>query len=358
MANNLGPALDKKLVLREDSKDASSDKKGGSQVDKSLVVCFGEMLIDFVPTVGGVSLAEAPAFNKAPGGAPANVAVGVARLGGSAGFIGKVGDDEFGYMLADILKQNNVDNSGVRFDPSARTALAFVTLRADGEREFLFFRHPSADMLLRESELDINLIKKAKIFHYGSISLIDEPCRSTHLAAMKIAKKSGCILSYDPNLRLPLWPSEDAALKGIMSIWDQADIIKISEDEIRFLTGGDDPCDDNVVLTKLFHPNLRLLVVTEGSEGCRYYTQKFHGRVGGVKVKPVDTTGAGDAFVGGVLNSIASNLSLFQDENGLREALLFANACGALTVTERGAIPAMPTREAVLQCLKQAADKK
>ncbi|KAM1505867.1 hypothetical protein ACFXTO_001804 [Malus domestica] len=142
-----------------------------------------------------------------------------------------------------------------------------------------------------------------------------------------------------------------------MSIWDQADIIKISEDEIRFLTGGDDPYDDNVVLTKLFHPNLRLLVVTEGSEGCRYYTQKFHGRVGGVKVKAVDTTGAGDAFVGGVLDSIASNLNLFQDEKGLREALLFANACGALTVTERGAIPAMPTREAVLQCLKQAAEK-
>nr|XP_028959381.1 probable fructokinase-7 isoform X1 [Malus domestica] len=312
MANNLAPAQDKKLVLREDSKDESSDKKGGSQDDKSLVVCFGEMLIDFVPTVSGVSLAEASAFQKAPGGAPANVAVGVARLGGSAGFIGKVGDDEFGYMLSDILKQNNVDNSGVRFDPNARTALAFVTLRADGEREFLFFRHPSADMLLRESELDINLIKKAKIFHYGSISLIDEPCRSTHLAAMKIAKESGCILSYDPNLRLPLWPSEDAARKGIMSIWDQADIIKISEDEIRFLTGGDDPYDDNVVLTKLFHPNLRLLVVTEGSEGCRYYTQKFHGRVGGVKVKAVDTTGAGDAFVGGVLDSIASNLNLFQ----------------------------------------------
>ncbi|CAN6569341.1 unnamed protein product [Malus baccata var. baccata] len=357
MANNLAPAQDKKLGLREDSKDESSDKKGGSQDDKSLVVCFGEMLIDFVPTVSGVSLAEASAFQKAPGGAPANVAVGVARLGGSAGFIGKVGDDEFGYMLSDILKQNNVDNSGVRFDPNARTALAFVTLRADGEREFLFFRHPSADMLLRESELDINLIKKAKIFHYGSISLIDEPCRSTHLAAMKIAKESGCILSYDPNLRLPLWPSEDAARKGIMSIWDQADIIKISEDEIRFLTGGDDPYDDNVVLTKLFHPNLRLLVVTEGSEGCRYYTQKFHGRVDGVKVKAVDTTGAGDAFVGGVLDSIASNSSLFQDEKGLREALLFANACGALTVTERGAIPAMPTREAVLQCLKQAAEK-
>ncbi|XP_062152789.1 probable fructokinase-7 [Alnus glutinosa] len=130
-------------------------------------------------------------------------------------------------MLADILKQNNVDNSGMRFDHNARTALVFVTLRADGEREFLFFRNPSADMLFHESELDINLIKQARIFHFGSISLIEEPCRSTHLAAMAIASKSGCILSYDPNLRLPLWPSAEAARNGIMSIWDQADIIKI-----------------------------------------------------------------------------------------------------------------------------------
>ncbi|EOA13638.1 hypothetical protein CARUB_v10026709mg [Capsella rubella] len=322
---------------------------------ETLVVCFGEMLIDFVPTVGGVSLAEAPAFKKAPGGAPANVAVGVSRLGGSSAFIGKVGDDEFGRMLADILRLNNVDNSGMRFDHNARTALAFVTLRADGEREFLFFRHPSADMLLSESELDKNLIQKAKIFHYGSISLIEEPCRSTQLAAMKIAKASGSLLSYDPNLRLPLWPSEDAARKEIMSIWNLADVIKISEDEITFLTGGDDPYDDNVVLQKLFHPDLKLLVVSEGPNGCRYYTQEFKGRVGGVKVKPVDTTGAGDAFVSGLLNSLASDLTLLKDEKKLREALLFANACGAITVTERGAIPAMPSMDAVQDLLTSSA---
>ncbi|KAM7273478.1 hypothetical protein ACFE04_028142 [Oxalis oulophora] len=185
-----------------------------------------------------------------------------------------VGDDEFGHMLADILKQNKVDYSGVRFDKHARTALAFVTLRADGEREFMFYRNPSADMLLRDSELDANLIKKAAIFHYGSISLIDEPCRSAHLAAMDIAKKSGCILSYDPNLRLPLWPSADAARKGIMSIWNEADIIKISEEEIEFLTGGEDPYNDNVVLKNLYHPKLKLLLVTEGPAGCRYYTKR------------------------------------------------------------------------------------
>ncbi|GAY41285.1 hypothetical protein CUMW_058240 [Citrus unshiu] len=314
------------------SKDLSASMDGGSGAYDRLVVCFGEMLIDFVPTVGGVSLAEAPAFKKAPGG-----------------------DDEFGYMLANILKENNVDTSGVRYDSTARTALAFVTLRADGEREFLFFRHPSADMLLCESELDKNLIKQGSIFHYGSISLIAEPCRSTQLAAMNLAKESGSILSYDPNLRLPLWPSEEAAREGIMSIWDQADIIKVSDDEITFLTGGDDHNDDNVVLEKLFHPNLKLLIVTEGSKGCRYYTKEFKGRVPGVKTKAVDTTGAGDSFVSGILNCLAADQNLIKDENRLREALLFANACGALTVTERGAIPALPTKEAALKLLHTVA---
>ncbi|MBA0757391.1 hypothetical protein Gotri_020494 [Gossypium trilobum] len=359
-------------------------------MDSSLVVCFGEMLIDFVPTISGLSLAEAPAFKKAPGGAPANVAVGIARLGGSSAFIGKVGEDEFGYMLADILKENNVNNEGMRFDPGARTALAFVTLRSDGEREFMFYRNPSADMLLQENELDFDLITKATIFHYGSISLITEPCKSAHIAAAKVAKDAGVVLSYDPNLRLPLWPSAESARKGILSIWDTADIIKVSEEEISFLTQGEDPYDDAVV-RKLFHPNLKLLLVTEGADGCRYYTQvssiyiiatldvrwqwgwerpyftglekgvhdperdpisgEFSGKVKGLKVEAVDTTGAGDAFVAGTLSQLASDLSLIQDEDRLRNALKFSNVCGALTVTERGAIPALPTREAVVNAL-------
>lgn len=171
-----------------------------------------------------------------------------------------MGQDDFGYMLAEVLKDNKVDASGLRFDSSARTALSFISLRGDGEREFLFFRHPSADILLRQSELDIDLVKKVKnsssvcwevlsqpilmivqcafidvhvsveqgcIFHFGSISMIEEPCRSTQLAAMIVAKESGSLLSYDPNLRLPLWSSPDAARKGIFSIWDKADIIKV-----------------------------------------------------------------------------------------------------------------------------------
>lgn len=138
-----------------------------------------------------------------------------------------------------------------------------------------------------------------------------------------------------------------------MSIWDQADLIKISEDEISFLTGADDPNDDNVVLEKLFHPNLKLLLVSEGSKGCRYYTKQFKGMVPSIPVKAVDTTGAGDAFVGGLLYNLACDVNLYQDEERLREALLFANACGALTVTEKGAIPALPTKEAVLKLIAE-----
>ena len=149
------------------SEEVSEKKKS------PMVVCFGELLIDFVPTVSGVSLAEAPGFKKAAGGAPANVAVCIARLGGSASFVGKVGDDEFGHMLANILKENNVDNSGMRFDKHARTALAFVTLRSDGEREFMFFRHPSADMLLTEAELDTDLIQKVRL---NTQSSFRHPC--------------------------------------------------------------------------------------------------------------------------------------------------------------------------------------
>lgn len=331
---------------------SASEENGATPANAPLVICFGEMLIDFVPTVAGLSLADAPAFKKAPGGAPANVAVGIARLGGKSAFVGKVGDDEFGYMLADILKKNNVEHEGMLFDKGARTALAFVTLRADGEREFMFFRNPSADMLLQESELNVSLIKKATIFHYGSISLITDPCKSAHMAAMKIAKEAGAILSYDPNLRLPLWPSAAAAREGILSIWNKADIIKISEEEIGFLTEGGDPYSDETAL-KLMHPNLKLLLVTEGQAGCRYYTKGFSGKVQGMKVATVDTTGAGDAFVAGILSQLAQDMSLIQDETRLREALKFANACGAIATTERGAIPALPDREAVLKIVNK-----
>ncbi|TKY65568.1 fructokinase-7 protein [Spatholobus suberectus] len=309
------------------------------------------MMMNLVPTVVGVSLADAAAYKKFPSGATANVAVGISRLGGSAAFIGKVGNDEFGYLLSDILKQNGVDNSGLLFDAHARTALAFYALKRGGEPEFMLYRNPSADVLLHPEEIDVNLIKKATIFHYGSVSLIKEPCRSAHLAAMNVAKVSGCILSYAPNLALPLWPSAEACRQGIMSIWNYADIIKLSVDEIRILTEGDDPYDDKVIMKKLHHYNLKLLLVTEGARGCRYYTKDFKGWVAGFEVEAVDPTGAGDSFVGGLLSIVATHNHIYKDEKRLREALDFANACGAVTVTRRGAIPSLPTKDAVLRIM-------
>ncbi|KAJ4748199.1 pfkB-like carbohydrate kinase family protein [Rhynchospora pubera] len=320
--------------------------------DSKMIVSFGEMLIDFVPTASGVSLAEAPGFLKAPGGAPANVAIAVARLGGRAAFIGKLGDDEFGRMLAAILRQNGVTDAGVVFDSGARTALAFVTLRADGEREFMFYRNPSADMLLTEQELNLDIIKKASVFHYGSISLIAEPCRTAHLRAMEAAKEAGAILSYDPNLRLPLWPSAEVAREQILSIWDQADIIKVSDVELEFLT-GESSVEDEVAM-KLWRDNLKLLLVTIGEKGCKYYTKDFKGTVDSFKVVQVDTTGAGDAFVGAMLSKLVQDLSALQDENKLREVLSFANAGGAITTTKKGAIPSLPTEGEVLNLMQGA----
>ncbi|KAL2328863.1 hypothetical protein Fmac_022290 [Flemingia macrophylla] len=317
-----------------------------------LIVSFGEMLIDFVPTVSGVSLAEAPGFLKAPGGAPANVAIAVARLGGKAAFVGKLGDDEFGHMLAGILKENDVRADGINFDKGARTALAFVTLRADGEREFMFYRNPSADMLLTPEDLNLQLITSAKVFHYGSISLIVEPCRSAHLKAMEVAKEAGCLLSYDPNLRLPLWPSAEEARQQILSIWDKADVIKVSDVELEFLTGSD-KIDDASALS-LWHPNLKLLLVTLGEHGSRYYTKNFHGSVEAYHVNTVDTTGAGDSFVGALLCKIVDDQSILEDEPRLREVLKFANACGAITTTKKGAIPALPTEADALNLIEGA----
>ncbi|WVZ04057.1 hypothetical protein V8G54_024863 [Vigna mungo] len=317
-----------------------------------LVVSFGEMLIDFVPTVSGVSLAEAPGFLKAPGGAPANVAIAVARLGGKAAFVGKLGDDEFGHMLAGILKENDVRSDGINFDQGARTALAFVTLRKDGEREFMFYRNPSADMLLTPEDLNLELIRSAKVFHYGSISLIVEPCRSAHLKAMEVAREAGCLLSYDPNLRLPLWPSPEEARQQILSIWEKADVIKVSDVELEFLTGSD-KIDDESALS-LWHPNLKLLLVTLGEHGSRYYTKNFHGSVDAFHVNTVDTTGAGDSFVGALLCKIVDDQSILEDEAKLREVLKFANACGAITTTKKGAIPALPTEADALNLINEA----
>jgi fructokinase len=314
------------------------------------VVCFGEVLIDFVPTVTPTTLIDAPAFKKAPGGAPANVAVGLARLGVSSAFMGKVGDDAFGRFLVNTLAEAGVDVGPVRFSSEARTALAFVSLRSDGEREFMFYRHPSADMLFAPAEVDAGVIRNAKLLHYGTISLISEPSRSATLHAIELAKDAGCIVSCDPNLRLALWPDRAAARDGLLRAIAHAQVVKLSDDELRFLTGSDDPA---AAREQLWHDRLKLLVVTLGSAGCVYFTAGFEGVVVGFGVEAVDATGAGDGFVAGLLQGLLADQSDLEEEARVRAICRTANAVGALTTTERGAIPALPTRARVDRFLQE-----
>jgi fructokinase len=307
-------------------------------------ICLGELLIDFVPTVTGTSLIDAPAFRKAPGGAPANVAVGLARLGVPSAFMGKVGDDPFGHFLANTLAEAGVDTAPLRFSSEARTALAFVSLRADGEREFMFYRHPSADMLFTPEEVDEAALRSARLLHFGTISLISEPSRGATLHAIEVGRGAGCLISCDPNLRLALWPDRAAAREGLLLGISKAEIVKISDEELRFLTGSDDPA---AAREQLWHDRLGLMVVTLGSAGCVYFTPAFDGVVVGFSVAAIDATGAGDGFVAGLLQGLVADRGVTGDEARLRELCRLANGVGALTTTERGAIPALPTLERV-----------
>jgi fructokinase len=308
------------------------------------VISHGEMLIDFVSTVNGVALVEVPSFLKAPGGAPANVAVGLARLGVAAGFMGQVGDDAFGHFLAQTLREDNVEVTALRFSREARTMLAFVSLRADGERDFMFYRHPSADMLYRPEDVDEIYLRSAQAFHFGTISLIGEPARSAALHAAKIAREAGLLISFDPNLRLNLWPDAKAARDAMRLGWLLASVIKVSEEEFTFLGETDDLTE---AACKLWHNDLRVLIITRGKAGCRYVTSAFSGEVPGFTVSAVDTTGAGDGFVAGLLKGLHGQPDAHTDENRLRAICRYANAVGALTTTRRGAIPALPTAEQV-----------
>jgi fructokinase len=318
------------------------------------VITLGELLIDFVPTVSGVSLTEAPAFKKAPGGAPANVAAGLAKLGVSCAFLGKVGQDAFGEFLKMTLIDVGVNTNGLVFSHEARTALAFVSLQVDGEREFMFYRHPSADMLYTPEEVDLDLIRSGKIFHFGSISLISEPSCSATLAALEGAQQNGLLISYDPNLRLALWPDPERAKEGMLRVWEKVNVIKVSAEELAFLTGLEDI--DKAVKT-LWHEKLRLMVVTLGKDGCHYFTRDYHGSLKGFQVKSIDSTGAGDGFVAGLLKGLLQYPKAYQEESRLREICRYANAVGALTTTQRGAIPALPTHEQVDIFLQKFSDQ-
>jgi fructokinase len=314
------------------------------------VICLGELLIDFVPTQTGVNLREVPGFNKLPGGAPANVVVGLKRFGVDSAFMGKVGDDAFGHFLAATLQLAGIDIDNLLFSDEARTALAFIALDADGERDFMFYCHPSADMLFRPEEVDADAIGAAKLVHFGSLSLRPAPVRAATLHALDLAQQAGCLISYDPNLRLSLWADADAAREGLLSGLARAHIVKMSEDEVSFLSDGENL---DAAIADLWHPDLQLLVVTRGNRGCRYFIPDSSGNVETFQVTAVDTTGAGDGFVAGLLQGIVKDPSTLGDEQKLKDLCRFANAAGALTTTSYGAIPALPDLQQVARILDE-----
>ena len=319
------------------------------------VIAFGEALVDLTALERGVSLAEASGFNKAAGGAPANVAVGVSLLGVSSGFVGKVGEDPFGRFLAETLRSRGVDISGLIFSGEARTGLAFIALQQDGEREFTFYRHPSADLYYRPGDIDPALLDEARIFHFGSLSLSREPSASATWKWLETAQERGLKISFDPNLRLDLWPNPETARTVILQTAGRADWIKLSADEFRFLTGEEpdwnSPDQVRETARDLFSEAPELLVITLGRSGCLALTPDLELFQPGYRVKTVDTTGAGDAFTAGLLAELAAHPEWDLGPVPLESALRTANAAGALTTTGSGVIPSLPGRGDVEELL-------
>lgn len=308
------------------------------------VTALGEVLIDFTPY--GVSEAGMALFEQNPGGAPANVLAAVSNLGQKPAFIGKVGDDMHGALLKDTLDRIGVDTSGMVVDPNYFTTLAFVSLK-NGERSFSFARKPGADTQLTSEEINLDVVRNTKIFHCGSLSLTDEPARSATFFAVKEAKEAGAVISYDPNYRALLWKSEEEAVKHMRSMIPYADIMKISDEETVLLSGKSDPKEAAEVL---LNQGVDCVIVTLGKDGALLKTKQVEVQVKGKDRKPVDTTGAGDSFWGGILSRLALNNVKPADltEAQAEEYLKFANAVAGLCVEKRGAIPAMPTLEQVM----------
>ena len=308
------------------------------------VTALGEVLIDFTPC--GVSEAGMALFEQNPGGAPANVLAAVSNLGQKPAFIGKVGDDMHGALLKDTLDRIGVDTSGMVVDPNYFTTLAFVSLK-NGERSFSFARKPGADTQLTSEEINLDVVRNTKIFHCGSLSLTDEPARSATFFAVKEAKEAGAVISYDPNYRALLWKSEEEAVKHMRSMIPYADIMKISDEETVLLSGKSDPKEAAEVR---LNQGVDCVIVTLGKDGALLKTKQVEVQVKGKDRKPVDTTGAGDSFWGGILSRLALNNVKPADlsEAQAEEYLKFANAVAGLCVEKRGAIPAMPTLEQVM----------
>jgi len=317
------------------------------------IITLGEALIDLPATLSGVSLADAPGFTKVPAGAPGNVAAAAAKLGLQTAFVSNVGDDPFGKCLVQHFGALGVDTSHMILDKAARTGLAFVSVMPDGERDFLFYFDPERDFALRPDELDAAWLGATRVFHYGSISLIAEPGRSATIEAARMARAGGALVSYDPNLRPRLWPSEEAMRDGALAGFADADIVKISEDEVVTLVP--DAPNEATGVFRIFEKGPRLVCVTRGAKGCTGYHANWSVNVPGFTVPFVDSTGAGDSFTAGLLAFLLRqgpdlDGTLKYVQYSLRDTLRYANACGALATTHRGADP-MALSESAVQTL-------
>ena len=308
------------------------------------VTALGELLIDF--TQNGNSEQGNLLFEANPGGAPCNVLAMLAKLGYRSAFIGKVGDDAFGRQLGETVEKAGISVKGLQYDPDVNTTLAFVHTFADGDRDFSFYREHGADTMLQEEEVPKELIEESRIFHFGSLSLTDEPSALATKRAVAYAKEAGALISFDPNLRPPLWNSMEAAKEAIWYGIENCDILKIADNEIQWLTGKQDYDEGVAVLRKRTHANL--INVTLGKEGgiAYYQDQKVFGRPF-ANDKVVDTTGAGDTFCGCVLAYVLAHGLESLKEEQLLEMLLFANAAASLVTTRKGAIRSMPIRQEV-----------
>lgn len=313
------------------------------------VVALGELLIDF--TENGTSIQGNPVLEANPGGAPCNVLAMLNRLGHKTGFIGKVGQDMFGMQLENALKEVGICTDGLVKDEKIHTTLAFVHTLEGGDRDFSFYRNPGADMMLTEEELNINMVENCRIFHFGSLSMTHEACRNATKKAIITAKKNGAVISFDPNLREPLWESLDAAREQIEYGMSRCDILKISDNEIQWFTGESD-YDKGVEWLQRKYP-IRLILVSLGKEGSRAY---MNGRC--VHAAPflqentIETTGAGDTFCACVLHYVLEHGLLEYSKEELKELLTFANAAASLITTRKGALRVMPKKNEIIELLK------
>lgn len=309
------------------------------------VTALGELLIDFIRN--GESDQGNPMFEANPGGAPCNVLAMLARLGRKTQFIGKVGRDMFGRQLRRELEHTGIGTAGLLEDEKIPTTLALVHKLPNGDRDFSFYRNPGADMMLASGEVDPGLIEESRIFHYGSLSMTDGPSREATKRAVETAEKAGLLRSFDPNLRPPLWTSEEEAKEQICYGLAHCDILKISDNEIRWLTGREDFTDCVKELRE--HYDIRLICVSMGRDGSRaYYDGKMVEVPGFIQEDTVETTGAGDTFCGCVLHFVLEYGLDNLDEGKIREMLTFANAAASLITTRKGALKVMPEREEIV----------